>query len=181
MKVIERALDGVLVIEHQVFSDSRGVFFEGFNAEKFAAITDLKVNFVQDNFSTSKKNVLRGMHYQIPPKAQGKLVRVVSGEVFDVVVDLRGSSRTFGQWFGCVLSDKNRRSVWIPPGFAHGFFVLSDCADFFYKTTDFYSPENERCICWNDPEIGIAWPNEREVILSDKDKLGESLRRATVF
>ena len=153
MKVIETKIPGLLVIEPRVFGDERGFFFESFNEKSFAEATGATPNFVQDNHSKSAKGVLRGLHYQLPPKAQGKLVRVVQGEVFDVAVDIRKDSPTYGQWVGEVLSADNKRQLWIPPGFAHGFLTLSDTAEFLYKTTDYWSPEHERAIVWNDETL----------------------------
>jgi dTDP-4-dehydrorhamnose 3,5-epimerase len=170
----------VLIIEPKVFGDSRGFFFESFNAKNFASATGLSVSFVQDNYSRSAKGVLRGLHYQVE-QTQGKLVQVSQGAVFDVAVDIRKSSPTFGQWVGCELSDANHRQLWIPPGFAHGFMVLSESADFLYKTTDYYAPEHERCIAWNDPSIGIVWPSDINPLLSAKDQQGVSLAAAEVF
>ncbi len=169
MKAIPTAIPDVLVIEPRVFGDDRGFFFESFNARAFVEATGFATHFVQDNHSKSARNVLRGLHYQVAPKAQGKLVRVVHGEVFDVAVDLRKNSKTFGQWVGELLSAENKKQLWIPPGFAHGFLTLSESAEFLYKTTNYYSPEHERCICWNDPEIGIAWPLTATPTLSAKD------------
>ena len=169
MKVITTAIPDVLILEPRVFGDERGFFFESFNRKAFQEATGLDVDFVQDNHSKSAKNVLRGLHYQLPPKAQGKLVRVVQGEVFDVAVDLRKTSKTFGQWVGHILSAENKRQMWIPPGFAHAFLTLSDTAEFLYKTTDYYSPEHERAIRWDDPEIGVNWPLIGAPILSPKD------------
>ena len=170
----------VLIIEPKVFGDSRGFFFESFNANNFASATGLSVSFVQDNYSRSAKGVLRGLHYQVE-QTQGKLVQVSQGAVFDVAVDIRKSSPTFGQWVGCELSDANHRQLWIPPGFAHGFMVLSESADFLYKTTDYYAPQHERCIAWNDPSIGIDWPKNMTPLLSAKDQQGVSLAAAEVF
>ena len=170
----------VLIIEPKVFGDSRGFFFESFNAKNFASATGLSVSFVQDNYSRSAKGVLRGLHYQVE-QTQGKLVQVSQGAVFDVAVDIRKSSPTFGQWVGCELSDANHRQLWIPPGFAHGFMVLSESADFLYKTTDYYAPQHERCIAWNDPSIGIDWPKDITPLLSAKDQQGVSLAAAEVF
>ena len=170
----------VLIIEPKVFGDSRGFFFESFNANNFASATGLSVSFVQDNYSRSTKGVLRGLHYQVE-QTQGKLVQVSQGAVFDVAVDIRKSSPTFGQWVGCELSDANHRQLWIPPGFAHGFMVLSESADFLYKTTDYYAPQHERCIAWNDPSIGIDWPKDINPLLSAKDQQGLSLAAAEVF
>lgn len=180
MKITPTSLPEVLVIEPQVFGDSRGFFYESFNARKFAELTGVQAEFVQDNHSKSGKNILRGLHYQIQ-QAQGKLVRVVSGEVFDVAVDIRKSSPNFGKWVGVNLSAENSRQLWIPPGFAHGFAVLSEQAEFLYKTTDYWAPEYERCLAWNDPEIGIDWPISETPLLSAKDQLGKSLSEAEVF
>jgi dTDP-4-dehydrorhamnose 3,5-epimerase len=171
MIVTATAIPDVLLIEPKVFGDERGFFFESFNACAFAQATGIDVAFVQDNHSKSAKNVLRGLHYQLAPKAQGKLVRVVQGEVFDVAVDLRKGSKTFGQWVGQVLSAQNKLQLWIPPGFAHGFLTLSDTAEFLYKTTDYYSPEHERSLLWNDPALAIDWPLEGEPILAAKDAM----------
>lgn len=181
MKVTPSAIPDVLLIEPKVFGDERGFFFESFNQKVFQEAAALEPAFVQDNHSRSVKNVLRGLHYQLPPKAQGKLVRVVEGEVFDVAVDIRKSSKTFGQWIGQVLSAENKLQLWIPPGFAHGFAVLSDSAEFLYKTTDHYAPELERCIAWNDPTIGIRWPDGLQPQLSAKDQLGTPFAQAEVF
>lgn len=175
MKVTPLAIPEVLLIEPKVFGDDRGFFFESFNQHRFNEATGLDLQFVQDNHSKSAKNVLRGLHYQIPPKMQGKLVRAVAGEVFDVAVDLRKNSPTFGKWVGELLSAENKRQMWIPPGFAHGFLVLSDSAEFLYKTTDYYAPECERCIRWNDPTLTIEWPVEGEPILSGKDIAAPSM------
>jgi len=169
MKVTPLAIPEVLMIEPKVFGDERGFFFESFNQSAFSEATGLDVNFVQDNHSKSAKNVLRGLHYQLPPKAQGKLVRAIAGEVFDVAVDIRKDSPTFGQWVGELLSGENKRQIWIPPGFAHGFLVLSESAEFLYKTTEYYSPESERSILWNDAALAIVWPLWREPVLSEKD------------
>ena len=169
MKILPTAIPDVLLIEPHVFGDDRGFFFESFNAHAFAQATEQAVDFVQDNHSKSARNVLRGLHYQVQPKVQGKLVRVVQGEVFDVAVDLRKNSKTFGQWVGELLSAKNKRQLWIPPGFAHGFLTLSNTAEFLYKTTDYYSPEHERSIRWDDPEIGIEWPTSDTPLLSWRD------------
>lgn len=180
MKVTPLAIPDVLLLEPQVFGDSRGFFFESFNQRKFEQAVGRPVEFVQDNHSRSARNVLRGLHYQIS-QAQGKLVRVVHGEVFDVAVDLRRGSSTFGRWVGQVLSADNKLQMWIPEGFAHGFVVISDSAEFLYKTTDFWAPEHERCIAWNDPELAIEWPIQVEPELSGKDRLGVSLREAEIF
>lgn len=181
MKVTPTAIPDVLLIEPKVFGDERGFFFESFNQKVFQQAAALEPTFVQDNHSRSVKNVLRGLHYQLAPKAQGKLVRVVEGEVFDVAVDLRKSSKTFGQWVGQILSAENKLQLWIPPGFAHGFAVLSESAEFLYKTTDYYAPELERCIAWNDPTIGIRWPEGLQPQLSAKDQLGVPFAQAEVF
>ncbi len=178
MLATKTAIPDVLIIEPKVFGDDRGFFFESFNAERFAEVTGLSVDFVLDNHSKSQKNVLRGLHYQIPPKAQGKLVRVVAGAVFDVTVDIRKDSKTYGMWVGELLSAENKRQLWIPPGLAHGFLTLTETAEFLYKTTDYYSPEHERCIAWNDPEIGIDWPLTAEPLLSGKDRAGTRLADA---
>ena len=170
----------VLIIEPNVFGDERGFFYESFNARSFAEQTGVKTNFVQDNHSKSAKGVLRGLHYQIQ-QPQGKLVRVVAGEVFDVAVDIRKQSPTFGRWVGVILSAENKRQMWVPEGFAHGFLVTSESAEFLYKTTDYYAPEYERSILWNDPAIGIEWPVESEPTLSNKDKVAKLLSVAEVF
>lgn len=180
MRAIETSLPGVLILEPKVFSDARGFFLESFNARTFRDLTGLDTTFVQDNHSRSSRNVLRGLHYQIE-QAQGKLVRVVQGEVFDVAVDMRRSSPTFGQWTGVHLSAGNHRQLWVPAGFAHGFLVLSETADFLYKTTDFYAPQHERCVRWNDPEIGIAWPQGPEPVLAPRDAQAPLLRDAEAF
>jgi dTDP-4-dehydrorhamnose 3,5-epimerase len=170
----------VLILEPKVFGDSRGFFFESFNADDFARVTGLNVNFVQDNHSRSSKGVLRGLHYQLK-QAQGKLVRVVRGTVFDVAVDIRKSSSTFGKWVGFELSDLNNRQLWIPPGFAHGFVVLSETADFLYKTTDYYAPSHERCIMWDDPTVGIDWPIDFVPQLAFKDTAAKRLQEAELY
>ncbi|MGZ8187228.1 MAG: dTDP-4-dehydrorhamnose 3,5-epimerase [Methylosarcina sp.] len=180
MKVTTLAIPDVILIEPAVFGDERGFFFESFNQRRFDEIIGRKVNFVQDNHSRSAKHVLRGLHYQIR-QPQGKLVRVVQGEVFDVAVDLRRSSPTFGMWAGAILSEENKHQLWIPEGFAHGFIVLSNQAEFLYKTTDYYAPDAERCIRWNDPDIAIDWPFSGEPSLSAKDAQGTSLKTAEVF
>ena len=172
MKATPTAIADVLLMEPRVFRDARGFFYESFNARDFAAATGLDVNFVQDNHSKSARGVLRGLHYQVQ-KPQGKLVRVVSGEVFDVVVDIRPQSPTYGQWVGEHLSASNQRQLWIPPGLAHGFLVLSESAEFLYKTTDYYAPEFERCLAWDDAHLNIAWPLDGLVpVVSAKDALG---------
>ncbi len=178
--VTPAAVPDVLILEPKVFGDARGFFFESFNARDFAQATGLNVEFVQDNHSKSARGVLRGLHYQIQ-HPQGKLVRVVQGEVFDVTVDLRKSSPTFGQWVGERLSADNKKQLWIPPGFAHGFVVLSESAEFLYKTTDYWYPEHERSLLWNDPEVGIAWPIEGQPLLAAKDAAAALLRDAQVF
>ena len=180
MKVTPTSIPSVLIIEPRVFGDTRGFFFESFNQRAFNLATGLDVNFVQDNHSRSSKGVLRGLHYQIQ-QPQGKLVRVVRGSVFDVTVDLRKSSPTFGQWVGVELTEDNHRQLWVPPGFAHGFYVLSDSADFLYKTTDYYAPEFECSLIWNDPTIGIEWPLNTQPIISAKDAQGKKLADAEVF
>lgn len=180
MKVTPLAIPDVLLIEPQVFGDDRGFFFESFNQERFEKAVGKKINFVQDNHSKSVKGVLRGLHYQLTPKAQGKLVRVIQGEVFDVAVDLRQSSSTFGKWVGEIISADNKKQLWIPEGFAHGFLTLSDTAEFLYKTTDFYSLEHEACILWNDKNLNINWPITNP-ILSNKDLKGNILAAADLF
>lgn len=177
MKVIPTAIPDVLIIEPKVFGDERGFFFESFNSLAFSQATGLTHNFVQDNHSRSGRGVLRGLHYQFK-QPQGKLVRVVRGAVFDVAVDIRKSSPTFGQWVGVELTEHNHRQLWVPPGLAHGFLVTSESADFLYKTTDYYAPEHERCLLWNDPAIGIEWPLDGEPQLSAKDKVGQRLADA---
>lgn len=172
MKVTATAIPDVLIIEPRVFGDERGFFFESYNQQAFDEAVGSKIVFVQDNHSRSAKNVLRGLHYQLPPKAQGKLTRVVQGEVFDVAVDIREESATFGRWVGEILSAENKKQMWIPPGFAHGFLTLSETAEFLYKTTDYYSPEHERCIQWNDPHLAVHWPLGEEPVLSIKDVAG---------
>lgn len=180
MRVIATDIPEVLIIEPRVFGDERGFFFESFNARDFAQATGLDVAFVQDNHSRSARGVLRGLHYQIR-QPQGKLVRVVAGEVWDVAVDLRRASPTFGQWVGVTLSAANHRQLWIPAGFAHGFVVVSETAEFLYKTTDYYAPEHERCIAWNDPTLAIPWPLEDAPSLSAKDMKGQMLADAETF
>jgi dTDP-4-dehydrorhamnose 3,5-epimerase len=180
MKVIPTKIPDVLILEPTVFGDDRGFFFESFNAKTFTEITGVQVDFVQDNHSRSAKNVLRGMHYQIQ-QPQGKLVRVVVGSVFDVAVDLRKNSPTFAEWVGCILSAENKRQFWVPPGFAHGFLVLSEVAEFLYKTTDYYAPEYERSLLWNDFDVGIDWPLSDPPILSRKDQNASTLKETEVF
>lgn len=171
MKVTLTAIPEVLIIEPQVFGDPRGFFYESFNQKALNEATGLDLNFVQDNHSRSAKGVLRGMHYQIR-QPQGKLVRVARGAVFDVAVDIRKDSPTFSKWVGVELSEDNHRQLWVPPGFAHGFVVLSESADFLYKTTDYYTPQYERCIAWNDPDLAIEWPTDTPPVLSAKDRNG---------
>lgn len=180
MQVIQTAMPEVLILEPKVFGDDRGFFFESFNQQTFEKLTGVKAHFVQDNHSKSAANVLRGLHYQIQ-QPQGKLVRVTAGEVFDVAVDLRRQSSTFGQWVGAILSAENKRQMWVPPGFAHGFLVLKDDTEFLYKTTDYYAPQYERCVRWDTPEICIDWPLLAAPILSAKDTLGLDLSNAEVF
>ena len=180
MKVIPTEIPDVLIIEPQVYGDDRGFFLESFNQKDFREKTGVNTTFVQDNHSMSLKNVLRGLHYQIP-NPQGKLVRVVSGSVFDVAVDARKSSPTFGQWVGCILSAENKRIFWVPEGFAHGFLVLSDQAEFLYKTTNYYYPQYEKTILWNDADLGIDWPLEIPPILSPKDQAGQPFKSVEVF
>ncbi|MHB8114414.1 MAG: dTDP-4-dehydrorhamnose 3,5-epimerase [Bellilinea sp.] len=180
MHIQPTAISDVLIIEPTVFGDDRGFFYESFNQRRFAELTGVSRNFVQDNHSRSAKAVLRGLHYQIQ-QPQGKLVRVTAGAVFDVAVDLRKSSPTFGRWVGVELSVANKRQLWIPEGFAHGFVVTSDSAEFLYKTTDYWAPEFERSILWNDPAISIDWPLDTEPLLSGKDKAGTLLVDADVF
>jgi dTDP-4-dehydrorhamnose 3,5-epimerase len=172
MKATRLEIPEVILFEPKVFGDERGFFYESFNQQKFNELSGLNVQFVQDNHSKSQKGVLRGLHYQLPPKAQGKLVRVVQGEVFDVAVDIRKSSPTFGQWVSAILSAENKQQLWIPEGFAHGFLTLSETAEFLYKTTDYYAPEMERCIVWDDKNLSIKWPILGKLIVSEKDKLG---------
>ena len=181
MNVIQTAIPGLLILEPKVFGDARGFFMESFNAKAFHDATGLAPNFVQDNHSRSGKGVLRGLHYQIE-QAQGKLVRVTRGSVFDAVVDLRKSSPTFGQWAGVELSEENNRQLWIPPGFAHGFLVTSESADFLYKTTDYYAPQFERSLAWNDPTVGVEWPLAGAApLLSAKDVAGKPLAECETF
>ena len=180
MKAVATAIPDVLVLEPRVFGDERGFFFESWNRDAFAKIVGAEVDFVQDNHSRSTRGVLRGLHYQVQ-KAQGKLVRVVSGEVYDVAVDLRRSSPTFGRYAAERLSAENRRMMWVPAGFAHGFLVLSDFAEFLYKTTDYYAPEHERTLLWNDAALGIAWPLEGAPVLKPKDAEGLRLAQAETY
>ena len=181
MKVTACSIADVLLIEPKVFGDDRGFFYESYNQRAFIEASGLTPDFVQDNHSKSARNVLRGLHYQIK-QPQGKLVRVVAGEVFDVAVDIRRNSPTFGQWVGEILSADNKRQLWVPPGMAHGFVVLSESAEFLYKTTDYWAPEHERCIAWNDPTLGIEWPAlNGEPLLSGKDAKGQAFLQAEVF
>jgi dTDP-4-dehydrorhamnose 3,5-epimerase len=180
MKAIQTDIPGLVILEPRVFGDERGFFFESYNRRAFREATGLDPDFVQDNHSRSARGVLRGLHYQVK-RAQGKLVRVVAGEVWDAVVDLRRSSPTFGKWMGVTLSAANRRMLWVPEGFAHGFVVTSDAAEFLYKTTDYYAPEHERSLLWNDPALAIAWPLEVEPILKPGDANGTPLARAETF
>jgi len=180
MNVITTPLEGLLVLEPRVFGDERGFFYESYNARQFAEATGVTATFVQDNHSRSRRGVLRGLHYQIQ-QPQGKLVRVTAGAVFDVAVDIRRGSPTFGRWYGAELSAENMRQMWIPPGFAHGFVVTSEHAEFLYKTTDYWAPEHERAILWNDPAIGIDWPQALTPTLSHKDQAALPLAAAEVF
>jgi len=180
MKVTPTAIPDVLVIEPKVFGDARGFFFESFNQKSFNEATGLNVAFVQDNHSRSAKGVLRGLHYQLQ-QPQGKLVRVVRGAVFDVAVDIRKSSPTFGRWVGVELSEDNHKQLWVPAGFAHGFLVLSETADFLYKTTNYYAPAHEHCLAWNDPAIGIVWPSDLQPRLSNKDQMALPMASAQLF
>lgn len=181
MNVIPTAIPDVKIFEPKVFGDERGFFFESFNQKFFEESIGRQVSFVQDNHSKSGKGVLRGLHYQLPPMAQGKLVRVVQGEVFDVAVDIRKSSTTFGQWVGVHLSAENKRQLWIPEGFAHGFLTLSETAEFLYKTTNYYSPKDEGAIVWSDSDLAIAWPDIGEVLVSGKDQIASTFEKAVYF
>lgn len=180
MTILPTPITDLLIMEPKLFGDDRGFFFESYNERQFQADTGLNVAFVQDNHSRSTRNVLRGLHYQLK-QPQGKLVRVIAGEVFDVAVDLRRSSPTFGRWFGLILSADNKRQLWVPPGFAHGFLVISEMAEFLYKTTDYYAPEHERCIVWNDADLAIEWPLAGEPLLSAKDSSGQKFHGAAVY
>lgn len=181
MKATPTKIPDVFVIEPRVFGDERGFFFESFNEKAFSEATGTNVSFVQDNHSKSVKGVLRGLHYQLPPKAQGKLVRVVQGEVFDVAVDIRKYSPTYGQWVTEILSAENKKQLWIPPGFAHGFLTLSETAEFLYKTTDYWSPEHERAIKWDDAALNIPWPlSKTNPLVSEKDDLGSAFAEVRV-
>jgi dTDP-4-dehydrorhamnose 3,5-epimerase len=181
MIITPTAIPDVLIIEPKVFGDERGFFFESFNEKAFSEAVGQAISFVQDNHSKSARNVLRGLHYQLPPKAQGKLVRVVQGEVFDVAVDIRKGSKTYGQWVGEFLSAENKKQFWIPPGFAHGFVTLSETAEFLYKTTDYYSPEHERCIAWNDAELAIDWSFSGTPLVSARDAAAPSFAASAAF
>ena len=182
MNVTPTAIEGVLILEPKVFGDARGFFMESFNQKAFNAAVGHEVVFVQDNHSRSGKGVLRGLHYQLPPHAQGKLVRVTQGSVYDVAVDIRRGSATFGHWVGIELSGENQRQVWLPPGMAHGFLVTSESADFLYKTTGYYAPQAEGCVLWSDPALGIAWPDVGMApTLAAKDAAAPPLSGATVF
>lgn len=181
MKFQKLEIPEIVLFTPKIFGDERGFFYESFNAKVFTEATGLQPEFVQDNHSKSVRGVLRGLHYQLPPHAQGKLVRVVQGEVFDVAVDIRRTSPTFGKWVGVTLSADNKNQLWIPPGFAHGFITLSQTAEFLYKTTDFYFPNCERCIAWNDPAIAVDWAFDGIPTLSSKDELGLKLAEADIF
>ena len=182
MNVIKTAIPDVLIFEPKIFGDERGYFFESFNHKLFEEAVGYQVNFVQDNHSKSSKGVLRGLHYQLPPHAQGKLVRCVAGEVFDVAVDIRKSSPTFGKWVGVHLSGENKRQLWIPEGFAHGFVTLSETAEFLYKTTNYYCVASDRGVAWNDEQLAVAWPVEgMNLILSDKDQKQPIFKLAEYF
>lgn len=181
MEYQKLAIPEVILFKPKVFGDARGFFFESFNDQIFREATGLNIQFVQDNHSKSQQGVLRGLHYQLPPHAQGKLVRVVEGAVFDVAVDIRQGSPSFGQWVGAELSAENKNQLWIPPGFAHGFVTLSNTAEFLYKTTDFYAPASEGAIIWNDSDIGIDWHYDGEPLLSAKDLTAKSLKEAALF
>jgi dTDP-4-dehydrorhamnose 3,5-epimerase len=180
MKVLPTSIPEVLVVEPLVFGDERGFFFESYNERQWQEKTGLNLRFVQHNHSRSARNVLRGLHYQIR-QPQGKLVRVIRGEVYDVAVDLRRNSATFGRWVGAHLSEENKRLFWVPPGFAHGFLVLSETADFLYLATDFYAPEHERTVAWDDPDLNISWPLQAPPLLSDKDRRASRVRDAEVY
>lgn len=180
MNVVEISIPDVLILEPKIFGDGRGFFFESYNEKVFREATGVVAHFVQDNHSRSVRGVLRGLHYQID-QPQGKLVRCTQGEVFDVAVDIRRDSPTFGKWFGAILSEENKRQMWIPPGLAHGFLVLSESADFLYKTTEYYAPQHERAILWNDPDLAIAWPLPGEPLLSVKDAVAPRLSLAEIF
>lgn len=181
MKILTTALSNAFLIQPSIHWDERGYFYESYNQKEFYELTGIDAKFVQDNFSKSKKGVLRGLHYQLPPVAQGKLIRVIQGAIFDVIVDIRQSSSTFGQWESFVLSQENQLQVWIPPGFAHGYFVLTENAEVFYKTTAYYTPSAARCIIWNDSDINIQWPVEQPPLTSLQDKCGQKLKNSELF
>jgi len=181
MKIIKTEIPDLLVIEPKVFGDDRGFFYESFNEQVWHDVMELETRFVQDNHSRSSRGVLRGLHYQLPPAAQGKLVRCIVGEIFDVAVDLRKGARTFSKWVGEVLSAENKRQLWIPEGFAHGFLVLSDTAEVLYKATNYYCPEMERCIRWDDPDLAIVWPSDTSPVLSAKDAVSPLFCSAELF
>lgn len=181
MKATPLSIPDVLLIEPQVFKDARGFFFESFRLDSFQEATSLKINFVQDNQSKSSRGVLRGFHYQLPPHAQGKLVRVIEGEVLDIAVDIRKTSPTYGQYVTEILSSDNKKQMWIPEGFAHGFLTLSESSEFLYKTTDYYHKDSERCILWNDKTLNIEWPKDMKIELSSKDLLGCTFMDADTF
>lgn len=181
MKLTPLSIPDVLLIEPKIFEDERGFFFESFNLSEFKKITSLNINFIQDNHSKSSQGVLRGLHYQLPPYAQGKLVRVIQGEVLDVAVDIRKSSATFGQYVAHVLSSENKKQIWIPEGFAHGFLTLSDTSEFIYKTNNYYNPYYERCLIWNDPILNISWEKGIQLQISSQDILGKNLFDAELF
>lgn len=180
MKIIPTAISDALILEPKVFNDSRGFFFESYNEKVFREATGVTAHFVQDNHSRSARGVLRGLHYQVE-QPQGKLVRCTQGEVFDVVVDIRRDSPTFGQWVGGILSEENKLQMWIPPGLAHGFLVLSESADFLYKTTEYYAPQHERAILWNDPDMAIVWPLTGPVLLAEKDRTASRFREVVSY
>jgi len=180
MKATPGKLAGVLLLEPRIFGDDRGFFLESYNKRTFQQLTGVATEFVQDNHSRSAINVLRGLHYQLK-QAQGKLIRVVAGEIFDVVVDLRRSSSSFGRWMGHRLSAQSKQMLWVPPGFAHGFLALADGTEVLYKTTDYYEPEHERCVLWNDPDVGIEWPLDGAPVVSEKDRRGIPLKQAETF
>lgn len=180
MKILPAKIPDVLIIEPQVFQDDRGFFFESYNYKAFSEKTGITANFVQDNHSFSKQNVLRGLHYQIS-QPQGKLVRAIAGTILDIAVDIRKTSPSFGEWVSCILSADNKRQLWIPVGFAHGFVVLSETAEVLYKTTDYYAPQHERCILWNDPDLAIDWSVTNPPIVSTKDRVGQPFKSAEVF
>ncbi|MBD1878310.1 dTDP-4-dehydrorhamnose 3,5-epimerase [Coleofasciculus sp. FACHB-T130] len=180
MNILPTEIADVLIIEPKVFSDDRGFFYESYNQKAFSEKAGISANFAQDNHSRSAQYVLRGLHYQIQ-QPQGKLVRAIAGTIFDVAVDIRKSSPTFGQWVGCLLSAENKRQLWIPSGFAHGFLVVSEAAEVLYKTTDYYAPQHERCLLWNDPDLAIDWPLTDSPVLSAKDQAGQPLNIAEVF